>query len=578
MAKGADLVIKIFTDTSNAANGLQRARNDFDKFQGSMQALAVPAGVAVGALSGVAAAGITAASDLQQAFGGVDAVFGESGATIKRWAADAAQSVGLTAAEYASAATRIGGQLNTLGVPMDQVTGKTDEMIRLAADLAATYGGTTQEAVEALSAAFRGEADPAERFNLNLKASEINARMAADGLSGLEGEAANAAKAQTIMTLAMEQASGAIGQFDREGGTFAGTMQRMKAQLGDTAAEIGQSLLPYATAAVAAFKGMAEWVQANVSWLVPLGAAIGIAAGAILAINVALSAYKAIMTAVQVVQTLVTVAQNLMNKAFMANPIGLIITLVAALVAAFINLWNTNEEFRNFFIQAWNNIKTFFVTVWNAMKVAFETVMNAMRPVIDAVANWFKSSWNNAVNAVKAIVNTVRNVFSTVFNAVRSVVQGVVNWFRSAWQGAVNSVNAIINTMRAIFQNVMNAILAPIRAVQWAFDGIVSAVRNVINWIGRIRIPNFLSGLFGGGRGRSIAFEPLAVMRALSAPAYSGPSVMRMSARSAGNNRITNITVNGGMDSADAIARRIQGILNSRDRRANGITISRSTR
>lgn len=577
MAGGAEVIIRILTDASNAASGIDKATSQFDKFESSMKSLAVPATVVAGAITGIGVTAVNAASELQQSMGGVDAVFGNSANQIKKWASQAQSSVGLTQAEYGNFASVIGAQLKNLGVPMDQVAGNTDQLIRLGADLAATYGGTTQEAVNALSAALRGESDPAERYGLALNATRVNAELAAQGLAGLEGEALTAAKAQTIMQLATQQAGGALGQFERESNTLAGTTQRMQAAWGDAAAALGNALLPYVTAVAGAFQEMAGWVQQNASWLVPLGVAIGAVAGAILAINVALAAYRAIQTAVQAVTTAVTVAQHALNAALTANPIGIIIGLVAALVAGFIYLWNTNEDFRNFFIQAWEGIKTFFATVWNAMKKAFDTVMNAMRPVIDSVANWFKSAWNNAVNAVKAIINTVSAVFSAVFNAVRSVVQGTVNWFRSAWQGAVNAVNAIVNTMRAIFQNVMNAILAPIRAVQWAFDGIVSAVRNVINWIGRIRIPNFLSGLFGG-RGRSIAFEPPALMRALSAPAYSGPSVTRMNARAGGNNRVTNITVNGGMDSADAIARRIQGILNGRDRRANGITISRSTR
>ena len=51
----------------------------------------------------------------------------------------------------------------------------------------------------------------------------------------------------------------------------------------------------------------------------------------------------------------------------MANPIAIVIAAIAALVAAFVYLWNTNEEFRQFWIRLWNEIKEVAVQVWTAV-------------------------------------------------------------------------------------------------------------------------------------------------------------------------------------------------------------------
>lgn len=580
MARGVELVVKILTDASNATAGIKEASGRFGQFRQSMADLAVPAGVVAGAVAAVGTKAVAAASELQQSMGGVDAVFGQSADQIRKWAAGAAESVGLTQAEYGNFAAVVGAQLKNLGVPMDQVAGNTNSLISLGADLAATYGGTTQEAVNALSAALRGEADPAERYGLALNATRVNAEMAAQGLTGLEGEALTAAKAQTIMQLATEQAGGAIGQFDRESNTLAGTTQRMQAAWGDAAAALGNALLPYVTAVAGAFQEMAGWVQQNASWLVPLGVAIGAVAGAILAINVALAAYRAIQTAVQAVTTLVTVAQNGLNAAMAANPIGIIIGLVAALVAGFMYLWNTNEGFRNAFITGWEQIKSFFSGVWNAIKSVFDTVMSAIMSATTNVINSFRTGWQQISTFFSTIWRGMQNVVNGVIGGIRNVVSSVTGFFQSAWNNAVNAVNAVVRTLQSVFSSVMNAVLAPIRAVKSAFDAIVGAVQNVINWISRIKIPSF-GDLFGGGGGRmALNVGGGGLMRAMAAPAYSGPGTgaMLMMSRAEPPAPTTTITVQGGLDSSDAIARRIQQILGARTQRAGGVNLTRSAR
>src|SRR4029077_20579711 len=135
-----------------------------------------------------------AASRTQQAMGAVDTVFGKSAGQIKRWAAGAADSVGLAKSEYGELAAVIGAQLKNLGVPMDQVAGKTNDLVKLGADLSATYGGTTAEAVEALSSVLKGETDPIEKYGISIKQATIAAEMAKEGTDKLTGAAAKQAK------------------------------------------------------------------------------------------------------------------------------------------------------------------------------------------------------------------------------------------------------------------------------------------------------------------------------------------------------------------------------------------------
>lgn len=204
-------------------------------------------GAAVREAVGYVRDSISIASDLEQSMGAVDQVFKGNAATIKSWAADGAQSVGLSQGKYQEFATVVGAQLKNMGLPLDDVTGKTGDLIALGADLAAQFGGSTSDAVSALSSLLRGERDPIERYGVSIKQADINARLAAKGLSGLEGDALKAAEANETLAMVYDQTADAAGTFARESGTLAGQQQRLTAEWENAQAKLGAALLPALT-------------------------------------------------------------------------------------------------------------------------------------------------------------------------------------------------------------------------------------------------------------------------------------------------------------------------------------------
>ena len=126
-------------------------------------------GAAAGIGVGVAAAigsGIGKASALQQSIGGVGAVFKGQAGEIEGAAKGAAKNLGLTQNSYNELATVIGAGLKNKGIK--DFTAESQGLIQIGADLAAQYGGSTQDSVSALGAALRGESDPIERYGVSL--------------------------------------------------------------------------------------------------------------------------------------------------------------------------------------------------------------------------------------------------------------------------------------------------------------------------------------------------------------------------------------------------------------------------
>ena len=183
--------------------------------------LAKVGGAATLALGGLAAKGVSAAADLEQSVGAVQDVFKEGADQVLSWSAGAAKAVGLTKNEYNELATLIGAQLKNAGVSMSELGGKTNDLITLGADLSAMFGGTTAEAVAALSSALKGERDPIERYGVSLKQAAIDAKAAELGFQKVGGSFDQEAQAAATLALIMEQTSDAHGKFGREGDTLA---------------------------------------------------------------------------------------------------------------------------------------------------------------------------------------------------------------------------------------------------------------------------------------------------------------------------------------------------------------------
>lgn len=266
----ATLKFDIVGDSSRGRRELAAARSDVERFGRATQGVGRYAdqsssklrrfGSAIGSAVrrfgplAIAAAGagilkigydsLKAASDTEQAFGGIESVFKKNSDTVKKWANDAANSVGLARSEYGNLAVVLGASLKNSGI--ENYAQETRKLIKLGADLAATFGGTTADAVSALSSLLRGETDPIERYGVAIKQSDVNARLAAKGQDKLTGAAKKGAEQLARLELLAEQTGDAVGQFKREANTAAGAQQRLSAKWLNAKDTLGQKLLPVA--------------------------------------------------------------------------------------------------------------------------------------------------------------------------------------------------------------------------------------------------------------------------------------------------------------------------------------------
>jgi murein DD-endopeptidase MepM/ murein hydrolase activator NlpD len=229
-------------DREAAKSGKSSGSAFSSAFKGSMSGIA--AALSVGAVVGFVGAAIKGAGDLEQSFGALDSVFGKSSGQMKQWSRKAAVDVGLTANEFNELGTLIGSQLKNGGTAMEDLAPKTNDLIKVGADLSSMFGGSASDAVEALSSALKGERDPIERYGVSLNQAKIDAEAAALGFKKVGGSLSNEASQAATLSLIMKQTASAHGNFAKESDTFAHKQQVMSARWEDLTTKIGELFLP----------------------------------------------------------------------------------------------------------------------------------------------------------------------------------------------------------------------------------------------------------------------------------------------------------------------------------------------
>ncbi|MBE9859315.1 phage tail tape measure protein [Enterococcus faecium] len=137
---------------------------------------------------------------------------------------------------------------------------------------------------------------------------------------------------------------------------------------------------------------------------------------------------------------------------FLTSPVGLVIAAVALLVVGFIYLWNTSEDFRNFWIGLWEGIKSavssavewiqnawkstgeWFNNLWKSIKEGADNVWTTIQEAPGKAADWIKNKWTET-----------KEFFSSIWDGIKEAAS-------SAWEGIVNILAPYVIAIKNVFQ------------------------------------------------------------------------------------------------------------------------------
>ena len=207
-------------------------------------------------------------------------------------------------------------------------------------------------------------------------------------------------------------------------------------------------------------KDAKKWMQDNKDTVDKWKAAI-VGATASVGSFLLILKWGSIMSAAKTAILGVRSAVLLLNAAMKANLVGLIISLVIGLVAAFVTLWKNNESFRQFWINLWNKIKSACSTAVTGIKNKF----NDLKDAVSKVKKWFEDirktisdKIGDAYDSVKKVVDKIKNFFPLKIGKIFSnlkipkiTVSGGKAPFGIAGKGKLPSFDVKWNASGAIF-------------------------------------------------------------------------------------------------------------------------------
>lgn len=219
--------------------------------------------------------------------------------------------------------------------------------------------------------------------------------------------------------------------------------------------------------AVPAIKTGFQWILDNKDALTAGFIAIAAAVGAYTAYTTAVNLLNGGWRTLTIVQKAVTAGQWLMNAAMNANPIGIVIAAVAALVAAFIYLWNNCEEFRQFWIDLWAKIQEIAAAAADWFSEKWAEISAWFSEMWASFSAWASEAWT-AIQETWKVVSTWfdENIIQPVSRFFTDLWNNLPAWAAQAWEGIVGVWNGaktwfndtVIVPIRRFFMNAWTSI------------------------------------------------------------------------------------------------------------------------
>lgn len=291
------------------------------------------------------------------------------------------------------------------------------------------------------------------------------------------------------LSLAIDDAGGAAETMaETQLDNFAGSLTMLKSALQGAFIVISDALTPairkfseFLTGVVTKFNQLSPQTQKLI-----IGIAVAIAALGP-ALTIAGKALQFFGTILQNVGTVIGAVSKAMTF-LAANPVVLIIAGIAALVAAFVILWNKSEAFRNFWINLWNNISTKVRNAYETIKSIFIGIPaffsrvfgEAWQAIKNKFAGW-GSFWSGLWQSVK---NKFSDIGSAVGNAIHNAITGGLNAVISKVESIINKGISLINKGIGLINKVKLGkdigYLEPLSLPRLAQGGVLNGARAVI--------------------------------------------------------------------------------------------------
>jgi hypothetical protein len=260
------MAINIPIITSFVNTGIQAADKQLKTFGTSAKTVAGAVGtlsIAFTTVKSVIGPAITAASNIEESLSKVNVIFGKGADEVEKFASTAARQLGQSKQSVLDAAGAFGTFGKAAGLSGEDLAVFSNDFTTLATDLASFNNTTPEEAVQAIGAALRGEAEPLRRFGVLLNDATLKQEALTLGIYDGKGALTAQQKILAAQSAIYKQTGDAQGDFLRTSDGLANSQRTLKAEFANLQVELGKKLLPQMKEFTYSLLNISDWVRRN---------------------------------------------------------------------------------------------------------------------------------------------------------------------------------------------------------------------------------------------------------------------------------------------------------------------------
>lgn len=406
------------------------------------------------------------------------------------------QRTGQAGLDWADTVNEYSGDFTKLGLSGTEALSVIDQMVQngarntdVAADGLREFGIRAREGADSTKEALTAIGLNADEMITAFQAGGPAAKDAFGQVTNALLESGDAAAYAAIFGTQAEDNFAAFSQTDFSGAvsgaeSFAGAAENIDEVLGDTAGNTLEQfkrtmetiftdiLLPILEDITPMLQDMVAGFKENKDIIAAIGAPVLAIGGGILGIVSAVGAFNKVAAIWQTTTTSISAAQGVLNTVMKANPIVLIISLIAGLVAALVWFFTETELGQ----EIWSNVMQ---TIGIAFTWLWESVIQPVAGFIGAIFTWL---WESVLQPIGGFIGEVFTNIGAIFTWLwETILQPYVNMWIAIFQAIavvvtwfwISVIQPVFNFIGGIFTWVFNSIIKPI------FDGIVAAIQFV---------------------------------------------------------------------------------------------------
>ena len=351
-------------------------------------------------------------------------------------------------ANMAKPSKTVATAMEELGLSITNSDGSFKSLDQIVTIMRTEFSGLTEDQQAYYATALAGKEGMSGLISLlNLTQEEYDALSASmSNCSGIAGETASVM--QDNLQSKVEQ--------------LGGSLESLAIKLSEYVIPYLTGLVEKITAAVEAFTNLSPGVQKAI---LVIAGVVAVAGPLLVVVGKVISAVGTIMTIIPKLAGVINVVKTAfaaLNATMLANPIVLIIAAIAALVAAFIHLWNTNEEFRQFWIDLWENIKEVAIAAWNGIKefltAAWQAISSTAQSIWNGIKDFFSGIWEGIKDTASGILETIKNGFNNAVSFITGLASSAYTWGSDIISGIVDGIESCIDKVKNAVTNVAETI------------------------------------------------------------------------------------------------------------------------